>query len=42
MAENSGKGGPLGELLQWSDVISTLYMLGHDVTISSEFEELLR
>ena len=42
MAENSERGGPLGELLQWSDIITSLYMLGHDVTISSEFEELIK
>ena len=33
-------GGPLGELVQWSDIICTLYMLGHDLIITSEFEEL--
>ena len=31
--EQATKGGPLGELVQWSDVISTLYLLGHDLTI---------
>lgn len=35
-------GGPLGELVQWSDIISTLYVLGHDLTIISEVEELTR
>lgn len=33
-------GGPLGELVQWSDIISALYILGHDLTITSEVEEL--
>lgn len=28
------KGGPLGELVQWSDVISALYVLGHELKIS--------
>ncbi|XP_066929864.1 alpha-1,6-mannosylglycoprotein 6-beta-N-acetylglucosaminyltransferase A-like [Clytia hemisphaerica] len=27
------KGGPLGELVQWSDIISSLYLLGHDLTV---------
>lgn len=29
----AGKGGPLGELIQWTDVIASLYILGHDVTV---------
>lgn len=33
-------GGPLGELVQWSDIISALYILGHDLTITSEVEQL--
>ncbi|KAK3083190.1 hypothetical protein FSP39_016376 [Pinctada imbricata] len=39
-AENQFKGGPLGELVQWSDLITTLYILGHDLTITSETEQL--
>ena len=35
-------GGPLGELVQWSDLICTLYLLGHDLTITSETEQLQR
>ncbi len=27
------KGGPLGELVQWSDLISSIYVLGHNVTL---------
>nr|XP_058948310.1 alpha-1,6-mannosylglycoprotein 6-beta-N-acetylglucosaminyltransferase A-like [Pocillopora verrucosa] len=27
-------GAPLGEMVQWSDLIAALYILGHDVTIS--------
>lgn len=34
--EKSLKGGPLGELVQWSDLIASLYILGHDIVISSE------
>ncbi|XP_059172981.1 alpha-1,6-mannosylglycoprotein 6-beta-N-acetylglucosaminyltransferase A-like [Physella acuta] len=40
-AEMQFKGGPLGELVQWSDLISTLYILGHDLTITSEVEQLV-
>lgn len=35
-------GGPLGELVQWSDIISSLYILGHDLTVISEVEQLSR
>lgn len=38
--ESAQKGGPLGELVQWSDIISALYILGHDLKITSEVEEL--
>ena len=33
-------GGPLGELVQWSDIISALYIMGHELTITSEVEQL--
>uniref|UniRef100_A0A1I7WIT1 alpha-1,6-mannosyl-glycoprotein 6-beta-N-acetylglucosaminyltransferase n=1 Tax=Heterorhabditis bacteriophora TaxID=37862 RepID=A0A1I7WIT1_HETBA len=32
----SSNGGPLGELLQWSDLIAVLFLLGHNLYISSE------
>lgn len=32
-AENAFKGGYLGELIQWSDLIAGLYVLGHQVSI---------
>jgi alpha-1,3(6)-mannosylglycoprotein beta-1,6-N-acetyl-glucosaminyltransferase len=32
--------GPLGELVQWSDLITTLFLLGHQLTITSEAEQL--
>ena len=35
-------GGPLGELVQWSDLISVLYLLGHQLTITSEVEQLVK
>ncbi|KAK1876816.1 Alpha-16-mannosylglycoprotein 6-beta-N-acetylglucosaminyltransferase A [Dissostichus eleginoides] len=40
IAENAFSGGPLGELVQWSDLITTLYLLGHDVRISASLSEL--
>ncbi|XP_048885710.1 alpha-1,6-mannosylglycoprotein 6-beta-N-acetylglucosaminyltransferase A-like [Brienomyrus brachyistius] len=40
IAENAFSGGPLGELVQWSDVITTLYLLGHDLRISASLAEL--
>ena len=33
-------GGPLGELVQWSDIITALYLLGHEITVTSEVEQL--
>ena len=32
-AENAFKGGPLGELVQWSDLLVSLHVLGHEFTI---------
>ncbi|KAF8571788.1 hypothetical protein P879_02173 [Paragonimus westermani] len=37
-----GRGGPLGELVQWTDLLAGLYMLGHNVTISFELSSTLR
>uniref|UniRef100_A0A914ZVG1 alpha-1,6-mannosyl-glycoprotein 6-beta-N-acetylglucosaminyltransferase n=2 Tax=Parascaris univalens TaxID=6257 RepID=A0A914ZVG1_PARUN len=34
--EKSAGGGPLGELVQWSDLLSALYVLGHNLFISTE------
>lgn len=33
MLRMAGKGGPLGELIQWTDLIASLYILGHDVQV---------
>lgn len=41
-AENQFRGGPLGELVQWSDLISVLYILGHQLTVTSEVEQLVQ
>jgi len=40
--EKSLKGGPLGELVQWSDLIASLYIIGHDLIISSELNTFKR
>ncbi|KAL7991752.1 hypothetical protein Chor_016008, partial [Crotalus horridus] len=40
IAENAFSGGPLGELVQWSDLIASLYLLGHDIRISASLAEL--
>ncbi|KAK3735088.1 hypothetical protein QZH41_011256 [Actinostola sp. cb2023] len=39
-AANADKGGPLGELIQWSDLISSLYILGHDITVTADIGRL--
>uniref|UniRef100_A0A7E4USP5 alpha-1,6-mannosyl-glycoprotein 6-beta-N-acetylglucosaminyltransferase n=1 Tax=Panagrellus redivivus TaxID=6233 RepID=A0A7E4USP5_PANRE len=36
-AEKAFHGGPLGELVQWSDLITSTYLLGHNVTIFSQY-----
>ncbi|XP_051873036.1 alpha-1,6-mannosylglycoprotein 6-beta-N-acetylglucosaminyltransferase A-like isoform X2 [Pristis pectinata] len=42
IAENVFKGGPLGELVQWSDLIASVYLLGHSIIISTSVDELKR
>ncbi|XP_043945186.1 alpha-1,6-mannosylglycoprotein 6-beta-N-acetylglucosaminyltransferase B-like isoform X2 [Protopterus annectens] len=37
-----GKGGPLGELVQWADIMAALHILGHHVTIRYFLSELQR
>lgn len=34
------KGGPLGEMVQWADILAALYVLGHDLKISVSVKEL--
>ena len=41
-AEEASKGGPLGELVQWSDIITSLYILGHDITITADLGAVQR
>ncbi|XP_043546929.1 alpha-1,6-mannosylglycoprotein 6-beta-N-acetylglucosaminyltransferase A-like [Chiloscyllium plagiosum] len=40
IAENAFKGGPLGELVQWSDLIASVYLLGHNLMLSTSVNEL--
>jgi alpha-1,3(6)-mannosylglycoprotein beta-1,6-N-acetyl-glucosaminyltransferase len=40
IAETAFHGGPLGELVQWADLIASLYLLGHKLTISYEIQHL--
>ena len=42
MSEKAGRGGPLGELVQWSDTIAALHLLGHKLHISTEQSNVLR
>ncbi|KAM6957026.1 alpha-1,6-mannosylglycoprotein 6-beta-N-acetylglucosaminyltransferase B [Aplochiton taeniatus] len=34
------KGGPLGEMVQWADILTTLHVLGHNLKISVSLKEL--
>ena len=36
----ASSGGPLGELVQWTDLISTVFLLGHALTVSAFTEHL--
>ncbi|XP_071328726.1 alpha-1,6-mannosylglycoprotein 6-beta-N-acetylglucosaminyltransferase A-like [Trachinotus anak] len=40
IAEAAFSGGPLGELVQWSDLISTLHILGHHLHLSASIPDL--
>lgn len=39
-ADNAKKGGPLGELLQWADLIAAIYLLGHNVYVATSTKEI--
>ena len=39
-AENAFSGGPLGEMVQWSDLISALYVTGHKLEFATELTQL--
>lgn len=36
------KGGPLGEMVQWADILATLHVLGHALRITVSLKELQR
>ncbi|KAK5861397.1 hypothetical protein PBY51_022797 [Eleginops maclovinus] len=40
IADEAFRGGPLGELVQWSDLISTFHILGHNVTLTASIPDL--
>ncbi|XP_078119403.1 alpha-1,6-mannosylglycoprotein 6-beta-N-acetylglucosaminyltransferase A-like [Sander vitreus] len=40
IAEAAFSGGPLGELVQWSDLISTLHILGHHLHLTASIPDL--
>ena len=39
-AESATSGGPLGELVQWTDLIASLYLLGHDLQVLMDKSKL--
>ena len=41
-ADTADKGGPLGELVQWCDLITSLHILGHDIKVTVEHPEMIR
>lgn len=40
LAKKSDHGGPLGELLQWSDLIATISIIGHHLEVSTDKNSL--
>ncbi|XP_054471699.1 alpha-1,6-mannosylglycoprotein 6-beta-N-acetylglucosaminyltransferase A-like [Anoplopoma fimbria] len=40
ITDSAFNGGPLGELVQWSDLISTLYILGHHLNLTVTIPDL--
>ena len=40
IAEKAFSGGPLGELVQWSDILASLYILGHELEVSVTYSSL--
>ena len=39
LLSQAGRGGPLGELIQWTDLITGLYVLGYNVTVTIRTED---
>lgn len=42
LLETAGRGTPLGELVQWSDLTATLYILGYEVTFITKIKDLMK
>ena len=40
--EKAYDGVPLGEMVQWSDLIASMYVLGHNITLSAERDSINR
>ena len=40
--EKAFDGVPLGEMVQWSDLIASMYVLGHNITLSAERDSIKR
>ena len=40
--EKAFDGVPLGEMVQWSDLIASMYVLGHNITLSAEQDTINR
>ncbi|XP_039267157.2 alpha-1,6-mannosylglycoprotein 6-beta-N-acetylglucosaminyltransferase A-like [Styela clava] len=40
IGKDAFKGGPLGELVQWSDLIASLFIMGHDIVVTKTKPEL--
>ena len=38
----ASSGGPLGELVQWTDLIASIYLLGHNLTVSAAKKNIPR
>jgi len=36
------KGGPLGEMVQWADILAALFLLGHSLRVTVSLKELQR
>lgn len=39
---NAYNGVPLGEMVQWGDIIACLYALGHEITVSAEVPNMMK
>lgn len=42
VVEAAFSGGPLGELVQWSDLIAALHILGHHLHLSASISDVKR